>query len=545
MYIEPNTTIKILKDVPLDTTYQHSLWWDMDAAQAQSTYFSSKAKYTLDRQSYQRVKRGYMRVNVNAENLYDCNYLMFQNTAFGNKWFYAFITSAEYVNNNVAEISFEIDDMQTWHFDYAMQLSFVEREHSLTDNIGDNLIPENLELGDYVSSGMSDTGVFTDWVIVLATTAEGTGMPVSGAFYGKAYQQVEFKVYEANATGVAQLREFIATLTINPLTNTNVILGVYMMPRAMISQPHSTISTASFPDFHFYKPKHYTSIDGYVPKNKKLFTHPYNFLKAYNCNGQTSEYHYELFEDVSGGESGACNFYMTADTSLNPTAILIPQGYKGLQSNISERMTWTGFPKCGFATNDFAAKLVQAGIWAALTAMTGGIGGAVTPAITHSVVNEVKTEKIGRGPQYKTTTQTEKTSEYTPPKKEGANTSAIVSAIGMKMLHPHVSNATGDNIPLVNIGYCGFLFEAMHIRAEFARCIDDYFTVFGYQTNRVKVPNRNSRPHFNYVKTINCVITGSMPADAERHICQIYDNGITFWKNPAEVGNYNLPNSPV
>ena len=543
MYIEPNTTIKILKDIPLDTTYQHTIWWDMGGAQSQAAYFSSKAKYTLDRQSYQRVKRGYMRVNVNAENLYDCNYLMFQNTAFGNKWFYAFITSAEYVNNNVAEISFEIDDMQTWHFDYAMQLSFVEREHSLTDNIGDNLIPENLELGDYVSEDMTGTGYFTNWKIVLVNCADTAITPVEGGFYGKAYQQAEFRKYPATAQGVQLVQQKLEQLKIFGAYNT--VLGIYMMPDAMVATPGTDIDTGTFPSLRFYKPKAYTNIDGYVPKNNKLFTHPYNFLKCSNMDGQTYEYHYEYFEDIVGGEPGQCNFYLTADTSVDPTAVLIPCGYKGLLSNVSERMNWKGFPKCCFATNDFGAKLVQAGIWAALTAITGGIGGAVAPAITKTIINETKTERIGRGPQYKTVTATEKTSEYTPPTREGGNTGAIVSAMGMKMLHPHVSTTQGDNIALVNLGYGDFIFEKMHIRAEFARCIDDYFTMFGYQTNRVKVPNRNSRPHFNYVKTINCVITGSMPADAERHICQIYDNGITFWKNPAEVGNYNLPNSPV
>ena len=129
MYINPNTTIKILKNVPLDPTYDHTIYWsNIDGDDAnhtrakanQSTYFSSKAKYSLDNQSYQRVKRGWIRVAILAENLYDCNYVMFQNTAFGSKWFYAFIKSVEYINNTVSEIEFEIDEMQTWWFDYQI-----------------------------------------------------------------------------------------------------------------------------------------------------------------------------------------------------------------------------------------------------------------------------------------------------------------------------------------------------------------------------------------------------------------------------------------
>ena len=61
----------------------------------------------------------------------------------------------------------------------------------------------------------------------------------------------------------------------------------------------------------------------------------------------------------------------------------------------------------------------------------------------------------------------------------------------------------------------------------------------------IKTPNINSRPHWNYVKTINCVIVGEAPSDDIATICGIFNNGITFWKNGDEVGNYNLDNSPV
>lgn len=49
-------------------------------------------------------------VGINAENLYDCNYIMFQNASFGTKWFYAFITSVAYENNETSRITMEIDD---------------------------------------------------------------------------------------------------------------------------------------------------------------------------------------------------------------------------------------------------------------------------------------------------------------------------------------------------------------------------------------------------------------------------------------------------
>ena len=92
-------------------------------------------------------------------------------------------------------------------------------------------------------------------------------------------------------------------------------------------------------------------------------------------------------------------------------------------------------------------------------------------------------------------------------------------------------------------GNTDFTFYQMHIKSEYAQIIDKYFDMFGYKTNLVKVPNINSRPHWNYVKTVGCTLTGSVPADSMRHLCQIYDHGITFWNNGNEIGQYNLNNS--
>ena len=67
--------------------------------------------------------------------------------------------------------------------------------------------------------------------------------------------------------------------------------------------------------------------------------------------------------------------------------------------------------------------------------------------------------------------------------------------------------------------------------------------MYGYQINRVKVPDITSRPHWNYIQTIGCTAIGSVPADSMRKIISIYDNGITFWKNGSEVGDYTLDNT--
>ena len=172
MYIEPSTNIRILKNVPLDNTYENTLYFRQNQLNDQTTLFMGYTKHILTNQTYQRVNKGVARVRVKAEDLYDCNYMMFQNANFGNKWFYAFITSVDYINNTTSEIHYEIDVLQTWHFDYELRECFVEREHSVTDVAGDNLASEPVDLGAIICTSVDNTGLFNSYVAVIASARE-------------------------------------------------------------------------------------------------------------------------------------------------------------------------------------------------------------------------------------------------------------------------------------------------------------------------------------------------------------------------------------
>lgn len=152
MNIEPNTTIYLMKDVPLDNTYTDTMWFEN--ASSQWTHFKTRVDtedgMVFPVNTYQRVNKNSCRLQVSADDIYNYNYMMFQNTNYGNKWFYAFITSVDYINNAVAQINYEIDVMQTWAFDYVLEMCMVVREHSSTDQVGDNLVAETIETGDYL-----------------------------------------------------------------------------------------------------------------------------------------------------------------------------------------------------------------------------------------------------------------------------------------------------------------------------------------------------------------------------------------------------------
>lgn len=71
--------------------------------------------------------------------------------------------------------------------------------------------------------------------------------------------------------------------------------------------------------------------------------------------------------------------------------------------------------------------------------------------------------------------------------------------------------------------------------------LDNFFDMYGYATNNVQVPNEDSRESWNYVKTKNVVIFGTMPVEAMACIKAMYNRGVRFW-HTVDVGNYSLSN---
>ena len=137
-YIQPNSEVYILRGIPFENNYEHSILFE--DSDDQKNYFISKVKFItiegvtstghFQNYYYQRSEIDKIRVDAPIENFIDCNYMMFKNNSFENKWFYAFITGVKYINNRVTEVTYEIDVIQTWMFDYSLQDCFVEREHS-------------------------------------------------------------------------------------------------------------------------------------------------------------------------------------------------------------------------------------------------------------------------------------------------------------------------------------------------------------------------------------------------------------------------------
>lgn len=522
MYIEPNTNIRLLKNVPLDTTYQHTILFT--SASAQASYFQGKQKYNLTGYSYQRVQRGRSRVGIVADNIYDCNYMMFQNTNFGSKWFYAFITGIEYINNACSEITFEIDVMQTWMMDYTLEPCFVEREHSVTDEIGDNIIPENVDTGEYVFNdvgtgngnayaeltGGTDVDMTAQTVIIAIVDVKDK-KAVDGKNYDGVYGGCTLYAYSVNEeTAINEkLKDYLST--------TDAIVSMYLIPNFALPSgiPSDNLVTSNTKGASVTVTKNAVSkgltIDGYTPKNAKLYTYPFNYFHVDNASGDSLQIRYEFCDDLMP------KFEINGVITQPVSVLLRPIGYKGAVYPKTETLSLGNYPLCSWNSDSYQAWVAQNSIPLGLKGV-GLFGMMGAMAMTGNVVGTALTGL----------------NAITSYLSEGYKASITADICKGSVQNGNINVAHVDQ---------SFYGGRCSITADYAKSIDNFFNVYGYATKKVKTPNRDSRPHWNYVKTVDCNVYGSVPADDMRKICGIYDKGITFWKNGSEVGNYTLDNS--
>lgn len=577
-YVPPDSVVKILRGVPLDIEHEHTLWFATQAAQ--TIYFESCAVSTFTSVTYARKNRGIIKLQVPIATIKDCDYMMFKNTGFENKWFYAFIVSVDYVSNNVTQVSFVIDQLQTWFFEMQLAQCYVEREHANHDVAGDNLIPEALETGEYIyeDNDYDWCHEFTSYDVVVYTTyssssADGltwTFTDSQGRYIWGIYSGLNIRVF----------RNIELQTTVDSI-NSFVSQGWQYMQDgivAMIMIPHEALDNQQLPAQISHTIPKITTIDGYTPINKKLLTAPYAFIEAHNCEGAVAVLPQEFF---GGTNPSVCQFMITFNITCAPVAVCVPINYKNSEYCLTEALYINNFPQCSYNTDVYKAYMAQS--------LTAKIGQIVTDAVSgvgvmqdlkptsnpglnesggYNSVGDMFRDMLSGGRYTKSNGNNERSSLGDIYNALG-NMDAVNQSVGslvvggilgddvrgkiysdLSQMYAKAIQAphnTGGNTPdyLTSNRLKGFWFFHRTIRREYAEIIDSYFSRYGYATKRTKIPNIHVRQNWTYTKTIGCEINGNIPIEAKTEIKNCFNNGITFWTTPANVGNYSVSNAII
>lgn len=521
--IVPNSTIEFFGDVGLSPTYEDSRYFVNE--NQKNSFFDSLPKARVLTCTYQRENRNRVRVGLSMGSLYNKQYMRFKNTGSGfeDKWFYAFITAVDYINNVTTEVEYQIDYIMTWMGAFTLSKCYVERQHSTTDAVGDNIVEENLEIGDYVHNWIRRTGYLNStYQIIIGASVDQQGESGAG---GELINNIYSGVYIHRFGTAGGANSFIDDLT--GKAQDPALVGAVMFPSGFAPVEGGGTTTA----YIIHIPKQYPGVtgggglDGYNPRNKKLFTYPYNFLSVTNGEGNFATLRYEFFNTPSTEGINDCLFSLYAQPTLQPEVILEPMYYKthdGQIYNTAEKMSLKGFPQCAFNIDQYKAFLAQNSSSLAADAIATVGSGIISTGANVLSGNFGGALQSALGAGERIMMRQAKLNDYSrkPPQANGTTTGDIEAGRKLK----------------------DFYFYSSSITYDYARIIDDFFDMFGYAQNRLMVPNMAARPSWTYVKTAGCIVHCDAPAEDVREIEAAFDRGIRFWTSGVAIGNYNASN---
>lgn len=523
--ITPQTEVRLLK-CPIESDNRNQLTFSNETSQY--NYFNSLPKLVVDNFTYQR-KDSIIRYPAHIDSILEYNYVMYQNEAYTNKWFYAFITNMEYVNDNMTYITIKTDVFQTWQFNIQWKKSFVEREHVNDDTIGKHTLPEGLETGEFTCNAHEVDGhfdnVMSDLVYVISSAIN---LWILDAGSNK-YKNATPTYYNGIASGT-QYFKFNSTSDLanklNDVSNRGqieAINGLFMAPASLTElRPNSTteIKESTAPVKYTTSISKQTSLNGYTPRNKKLLTGDYNYLLVSNNNGNSIILRYEDFS------SSNCTFDINMCLTAGCSIRMIPTNFKNITKADEYGINLGKLPICSYPCDMYTNWLTQNSInvmGMQISSDDINIGSSVLSGLSNAISGNVmggiaSLENIGNSLIAK------KQHELIPPQSRGnLNAGDVITATGKNTFH----------------------FYKMSIKQEYAKVIDSYFDFYGYKVNTVKIPNITGRSNWNYVKTLGANIEGNIPENDINELKSIFNTGVTLWHNPSTYLDYSQSNNIV
>ena len=279
-----------------------------------------------------------------------------------------------------------------------------------------------------------------------------------------------------------------------------------------------------------------------------MYTYPYCALSVNSLN-EVKAFRYELFSETPT--------FQTAQTfGGNPTVSCTPLNYEGMSYNIKHQISCGGFPVLPWIRDYYQNWLAQNKAAQAVSAVSGVLSGAALGAGAGAAAT-------GVGAVGGTALAVQGTAFSIPavggailaggaaaPMLAGA---AILGgiAIGKTLAKMYAAQVVPDtlngsaNAADVNSAdkKNGFYTQCMCIRAEYARIIDDYFSMYGYAVHRLKNVELHTRTNWDYIKTIGANIEGDCPASVLMVVKGIFNQGVTLWHNG--TFNYGTLDNPI
>ena len=547
-----NSNIILCKGIKLDKEYNNVLSY---STSQMLEVCRSTSHRILELNNYSFIKDSDSIItNFTYSQCLQANYIAFQNPRYDNKWFFAFIDKVIYKSDNATQINFTVDIWSTWFGNWTKKPCYVVREHVNNDSIGANTVNENLSVGEVECiNSIKDDGldntygyyivVASNWSIGSDSNEDSSGGGTGGgnSWGGEGEQQIGCALYNGmifaenlyffQAALGQTLSQAVQNLQLFLLQTSNDrhiadIKNIFIVPNFCVQEAdlRQNIKTVGGYTCTYYTLSYsstvptaeitgtYTTYSTYVPKNNKCYIYPYHYLLASNLNGNTNIYKYENFAIYNQPK-----FKLSIAIMPGCTGRLYPLQYKGINANVDESIPIGKYPICEWTCDSYINWLTQNSVNIPSQLLSTGISAFTSsnPLAAATTISEGISNLIG-------------------------------NFYGAELM-PNISG--GNNTADINFlnSYNNVVIYEYKCKDEYLKIIDDYFTRFGYQINRVKEPNIIGRTNWNYLEISSgeSVGNGDVPGEYMDIINNICRKGVTIWHNHENIGNFNLSNNIV
>lgn len=600
------TNIRFLSGVPFNNDYKHTRWFDTQTAQ--EDYFLAKnVVHSMSEAKFQKIEgRNFISVDKNIDGLWGTNYVMFQNNLYSTKWFYGFVTKLEYKNSSTTYVHFEIDVLQTWKFSMNFKPSYVLREHCpLWEADGNpvvNTLDEGLNYGTaYETVNVMNLKPYDGVLFLVIVTKElmhdrdadikaGSIYPTVNAspqplcYYihpfkldgtvPTAWDENDENIVLSNPTDVLKAMyemddaiNNVVSIYITDYMGFNISTdgaGTLRFPTTnfvnvnlMYTPPGTTtqtyLNTIFVTDIKQYQSKAFSFTNKYADyrtvKESKLLMYPYTVLILDDLKGnrQTIKNEYIKGDDIvisvrgSLGTSNKTSYsidnYQVKD-NLEPADLFKANLENAVMNNNPNDLPILTDMLGAFlqGNRNSIQNQLNATIFGGWMDTMGGVMGmagasSANPA-NMGTPNPVGMAQSGMGIVGGMANTYFQTQGMIAKQKDINNTPSSLSKMGANTYFDYGHNLNG--LYLIK----------RQITPEYQKKLEDFFNIYGYKKNEVKLPNFHTRQNWNYIQTSGCVITGNFNNEDLQELKSIFDNGITLWHTD-DVGNYSLGNEVI
>ena len=567
-----------LCNVPI--TPVHQLYFT--ARDKQDQYFTSKIVYAIMDCKYQ-PRNGTLRIKKYVEELDNVNYGFYRNTYQGKtKTFYFWILARNLISKNTTELTIQIDVIQTWMWEMDFNPCMIESAHVPDDTLGKHTIPEDFELGPYITINRYKTSeLIGDICYFIAVTDPDNGN--IGGRFGKIYSGFALRYYAASDSG--QLTSYIEDLC--EAGKADAIAFIFTFPQRMLNEAGLSLNSGdriSGADMlrvlvNYTGVQNYFEFgtDSYTPYNNKTLCYPFRMLVVTTPNGNTITLHLEDFE------GSQIQFYLDGILCQNPKFTLTPANYAGKDFAIEDSIELQGYPLCSWNNDNYgnwyannvnsirstatnATNSYHTNALVAENSYNNALQNAGTTALTSTIsnaagaINSIASLNAG-GLISAGANQINTGINYSQAQRNAANdlsNSALMNTnnylntmrsltASVKDAQVQPNTAKGDTTVGgldVSRDTNTFFISIAAIKPEYARIIDMQFQVYGYKLLQTANPSLffHNRERWNFIKTVNCSIKGNVPDTDKQAIQEFFNNGFTWWHKEEYMYNYNIKN---